>query len=184
MSNLNIQITHTGNCTHSQNPYLHIQAQIQLQGHRRQSIISLIFHSLSLSLQLSHFTHSAVCDSVTVWLCVCWHRLLAVCSEHLHLVRSEHLSTSVSHSHILTHMCTLVCDWQTIFLSSRKAETLGCKRMFSPSLFLPPSLIPCSSPYQSSSFPLGWMYVCVCSRVCEYVNARLLQLPAFHWNVI
>ena len=119
-------------------------------------------HHCSFTL---HTQRAWECVCVCSCVCVCWHRLLAVYSEHLHLMCSEH--PSLSHTHTHTHTHTLLCDWQIVFLSSRAAETLWCKRMFSPSLFLPPSLIPCSSSYLSSSFLLlGCMRVCVCVSVC------------------
>lgn len=173
----NIRITHTDTNSHhilkslSQNPYRHIQTQIQLQGHRCQSIISLIFCILLLSLQLSR-THIARCVLTQVINSLFW--------------TPAPFALWTSFSLTQTHFFTLLCDWQAIFLSPRKAETLGCKRMFSPSLFS--SLIPHPSPFAPlficlrPSLPLSAACVCVC--LCECVKARLIQLPAFHWNVI
>ena len=186
--------THTRTHTHTHNPYLHVQTQIQLgQGHGCQSIISLIFHRLSPPLQL-HTSHPArvrvcLCVKLCVCVCVCWHRLLAVYSEHLHLMCSEHPSLSHTLTHTHTHTPCFVID-RLYFCRPERLRHSGVKGCSLPlSFFLHPSspapLLICLRPSSSSAV---CVYVCVCLcvfvQVCECVNACLVQLPAFHWNVI
>lgn len=145
---------------------------MQLQGHRCQSIISLIFHSLSLSLQ-PHTSHAARC--VTLRVCV----LTQVISGLLWTPAPCALWASFS----LTFSPCFVTD-RPYFCHPERLRHSGVKGCWlPPSLFLHPSspapLLICLRPSPSA--------VCVCLCVCtvsECVNAFLLQLPAFHWNVI
>lgn len=147
----NIRITHTDTNSHhilkslSQNPYQHIQTQIQLQGHRCQSIISLIFCILLLSLQLSR-THIARCvlTPFALW------TSFSLTQKHIFSPCFVIDKPYFCHPERLRHLGVKGCSLPLSFLSS--------------SLILHPLLLflSASVPPSLSQLPV---YVCVCVSV-------------------
>lgn len=157
----NIRITHTDTNSHhilkslSQNPYRHIQTQIQLQGHRCQSIISLIFCILLLSLQLSR-THIARCVLTQVINSLFWTPAPFALWT----------SFSLTQTHIFSPC--FVID-KPYFCHPERLRHLGVKGCSLPLSFLPSSFTLCSSFYLPPSLPpsLSCLCMCVSVWVCE-----------------